>query len=155
MRTDRAERLASGYAWGREDASGTRTAATDDRDGSYLFARAYAAAQDDYNRERRGSMMTVRDAYARWQDSGGRTIEDEHDFEAHLLGQARTWIAGRFPDTDTAVMSDQAIRSGMDRHHDGGWTAFRRAEQAAYYASRDDVADAAQLSRIESSACGN
>lgn len=148
METEHAEGLASGYAWGREDARnefrrlvhaeyGKPTASPDDRDGSYLFARAFAAAWREFNQGRRGSMMPVRDAYTRWQETGGMTIEDKHGFEAHALTAARSWIASRFPEQDAAGLTDQAVRSGMDRHYDdGGWTAFRQAEQAAYYAPR-------------------
>ena len=84
--------------------------------------------------------MPVRDAYKRWQESGGRTIEDEHGFEAHLLTQARGWIADCFEaaDVDPDSLADQSVRAGVDRHYEGGWTEFRRAEQAAYYAPRQE-----------------
>ena len=137
---ERAERLASGYAWGREDESFTKTATTDDRDGSYLFAQAFAAAQDDYDQGQRGMMTNVRDAYTRWQETGGRTIEAGHGFEAHLLKEARGWIADCFEytDVDPDSLTDQAVRRGIDRHYEGGWAGFRHTEQESYYAPRQE-----------------
>lgn len=73
--------LALGYAWGREDASGTVTAAPatgPSRIPSSAFAEAFATGQDEYNQERRCMMTNVRSAYERWQASGGRTIWDEY-----------------------------------------------------------------------------
>jgi hypothetical protein len=147
MTMEEARATAKGYAWGQEDARnefrrlvhadyGKPTASRDDRDGSYLFSRAYGWAQDEYNRGRRSSMMPVRDAYARWQATGGMTIEDEHGFEMHVLTIARSWIANRFPEIDVPGLTDQEVRTGMEVHYGGGWTAFRHAEQAAYYAPR-------------------
>jgi hypothetical protein len=136
MNVSRAEGLASGYAWGREDATGVRTATTDDRNGSYLFSRAYGHAQAEYNNGRRTHMMSVQDAYARWQATSGMTVEDKHSFEWHVLTAARSWIADQFPETDATSLTDQEVRSGMDRWWIGGWPAFRRREHPAYFTPR-------------------
>ena len=80
MTKDEAQRLASGYAWAYEDATGTPTVTPAGKtSGDFEFALAYATAQDAYNAGQRGSFMPVRDAYQRWQQTRGRTIESETD----------------------------------------------------------------------------
>ena len=112
MTPDEARNKALGYAWGREDARedfsklvhavfGAPTATRGVySSGSLAFADAYARGQDDYDHQRRGSMITLREAYANWQDSGGRSIfargeltlgEDER---AELRGLWPTWFSG-------------------------------------------------------------
>lgn len=65
------------YAWGREDASGTPTAASELASPGYGFADAYTAAYEDYSGERRFIRPSVRNAYATWQDTDGKTIDDD------------------------------------------------------------------------------
>lgn len=81
-----------GYAAGREDASGTRTAEVPGdpqmRSGFLAFADAYAQGWDDYNAQRRGSMTNCRDAYDQWQATGGRTIFRQGDLTLSEAGRA-------------------------------------------------------------------
>jgi hypothetical protein len=65
---------ALGYASGREDASGTPTAAPDHRAGWLAFADAFADGWDAYNNDRRHWMTNAQDAYATWQATSGATI---------------------------------------------------------------------------------
>ena len=77
MNHDEAKQHGLGYAAGREDASGTPTAIPPGkmwRSGWTTFADAYAQGWYDFNAQRRCSMTSCRDAYDRWQESGGRTI---------------------------------------------------------------------------------
>jgi hypothetical protein len=131
---------AGGYASGYEDASGIKTAPAPGsprgKDFGWMdFADAYAAAQADYGRGLLGMGHNCKEAYARWQASGGTTIEDEHGIEAYLLHQARGWIADCSDDVDVAELTEHEVRAGVDRHYEGGWKAFRRAEVSAYYQS--------------------
>jgi hypothetical protein len=71
-----------GYAAGREDASGVLTVTPEGqefRSGFLVFAEAYADGWDDYNSGRHFMMTNARDAYDRWQETGGRSIFREHD----------------------------------------------------------------------------
>lgn len=176
MKSERAEGLAAGYAWGREDArkgpeSGLRsaletfdsnanelvtraeagrcladavraylstpavTAQPGDESGDYAFSREFAAAWAEYNLGRRGMMMTVQDAWQRWQATRGATIEVEHDFEYHVLTCARSWLADQpdYADTDVTRLPDTSVRAAMERRYPGGWSTYRRTELAAYY----------------------
>lgn len=76
MTKTEALKLASGYSWGAEDFSGERTATPEGKTDipSYLFAVAFADAQEAYNTEKRGSMPSVGSAYATWQMSNGKTV---------------------------------------------------------------------------------
>lgn len=74
MTTAEAIQLALGYAWGREDASGTRTISPTDLPGTLAFAEAFAAGWDDFNADRRHHMTSVTYAYQRWQESAGVSI---------------------------------------------------------------------------------
>jgi hypothetical protein len=136
---------AGGYAAGYEDASGIKTAPAPGsprgKDHGWMdFADAYAAAQSDYGRGLLGMGHNCKEAYARWQASGGTTIEDEHGIETYLVREARDWIAD-FCDffdqaeLDVAVLSDHEVRRYADQHYEGGWKAFRRATVSAYYQS--------------------
>jgi len=72
---DEAKRTALAYAWGCEDTSGTVTVApAGSVSGDWAFSDAYAQGQDDYNSERRGDFLPVRDAYRNWQASDGRSV---------------------------------------------------------------------------------
>jgi hypothetical protein len=76
MTKTEALKLASGYAWGAEDFSRERMATPEGKTDSpsYLFAVAFADAQEAYNTEKRGVMPSVTSAYATWQMSNGRTV---------------------------------------------------------------------------------
>ncbi len=77
MTHDDAMLTALAYAWGREDASGMRTApsAQHPQDTTpWTFAEAFAAGYDDYNGEKRAYMTSVQSAYDTWQESRGQTI---------------------------------------------------------------------------------
>jgi hypothetical protein len=78
-----------GYASGREDASGVRTASPDETPGFIAFAKAYASAWAEYNGERRGFMTSCRDAYDRWQASRGTSIWREDEQPARPLPE---WV---------------------------------------------------------------
>jgi hypothetical protein len=81
-----AHERAAGYAAGREDASGVSTVPAPKHatakahrglDYGWMdFADAFAAAQDDYNEDRRGSMTNCKAAYQRWTESGGRSVTE-------------------------------------------------------------------------------
>ena len=104
---DEAKRTAMAYAWGCEDTSGTKTVMpAGEISGDWAFSEAYAQGQDDYNSQRRGDFIPVRDAYANWQASDGRSVfkrgeltlgEDEH---AELR---RLWPAFRNGDNDASA----------------------------------------------------
>lgn len=128
--TGEARERALGYASGFEDASGTKTVPAP---GSHRgpdfgwmdFAEAFAKAQDDYNQGRRPMMTNCKDAYRSWTESSGETIFDA--IELHrldLIREARSWIADCFEDVDVAELSDAEVRSGVQRHYEGGWAAF-------------------------------
>ena len=66
---------ATGYAAGREDASGIRTyGSTADTSGFYQFALAYAAAWEQYNTEQLSHMRNCRDCYETWQETHGCSV---------------------------------------------------------------------------------
>ena len=74
MTRDNAIQCALGYAWGREDASGTPTAGDPNSVTTMQFAAAFAQGWEDYNTQKRGDMTSVRSAYDQWQASGGKSI---------------------------------------------------------------------------------
>ena len=75
MDTEHAMTAGLNYAWGREDASGMPTLNGVSKDTpSFAFSMAYAQGWDDYNQEKRGNMIPVRDAYQNWQASGGTRV---------------------------------------------------------------------------------
>lgn len=80
MGKEEATQHALGYACGREDASGVPTvhylAESHYRIGWLEFGYAFGNAWDDYNNSRRCYMTNARDAYDKWQASGGRRIFD-------------------------------------------------------------------------------
>jgi hypothetical protein len=65
---------ASGYAAGREDASGVRTVSPTDAPGFIVFAETYAATMADFLAERRHYMPAVSAAYDAWQATRGARI---------------------------------------------------------------------------------
>jgi hypothetical protein len=82
MNRNEAMQHALGFADGRETGTGTATAispAYPHTSGFYAFAEAYAQGWDDYSRQHRSSMTSCRDAYAKWQETGGRTIFSKGD----------------------------------------------------------------------------
>ena len=62
---------ALGYAWGREDASGTRTVSPTDAPGSLTFAEAYQKRQAAFIAEDCYWMPSVPSAYGAWQAAAG------------------------------------------------------------------------------------
>jgi hypothetical protein len=74
MTRDHAFQLAMGYAWGVQDTRGKVNTLSSEQ-----FAVMFANGWDDYNTGLRGSMVPVRDAYAFWKDSLGKTIFPEGD----------------------------------------------------------------------------
>lgn len=84
MNKEEAMQHGLGYAAGREDGTRTPTVPpagvlTADCSPYIEFAKAYALAWDEYNRGKRWSMTNCRDAYDRWQSSGGVSIFGEDD----------------------------------------------------------------------------
>lgn len=76
MTSEDAFNKAMGYAWGREDASGVKTAGdSPETIGWYLFTQAFSAMYADYNAEKRCWATNARSAYDRWQETDGKTIE--------------------------------------------------------------------------------
>jgi hypothetical protein len=63
---------ALGYAEGREDASGVRTASPTEAPGCLVFAEAYAVIQRWFDAQVTHWMPCIRDAYEQWQAAGGR-----------------------------------------------------------------------------------
>jgi hypothetical protein len=130
MNYDKAEHLAMGYAWGREDASGTKTAVPGERFlGDLAFAEEYAQGYDDFNSGRRCSMDNVRAAYEHWQASGGRSVfargdltlsENGRDELHRLWHAAMSWGSG-----DTTAY--YARRAELQ---DAAWDAAGRPEPA-------------------------
>ena len=84
MTRNEAQRLASGYAWAREDCTHVPTATTTAASGDWEFSNAYASGWDDYNNELRGCMITVRGAYERWQATGGTSVFADGETTAEL-----------------------------------------------------------------------
>jgi hypothetical protein len=88
---DQADYLARGYAWGTEDTTRVATLGDDTVAGAHAFAVAFAAGWADYNAGRRGSMITVRDAYETWQASAGHSIFKAGQSTAELALAAANW----------------------------------------------------------------
>jgi hypothetical protein len=98
MAPDEARWLALGYAWASQDSTGTPAATpAGATDGETAFAGAFAAAWADYNAQRRGMMLPVRDAYANWQDSNGRSVFKRGDL---TLTDAQRAVLRRLWDED-------------------------------------------------------
>lgn len=74
MTRENALQLALGYAWGQEDAAGTRTAQPGNESGCAVFAAAFARGWQEYNIQERWSMVSVRTAYEQWQATHGQSI---------------------------------------------------------------------------------
>ena len=121
MNTDDARLAGMHYAWGREDASGAETAGEHPyRSGWSLFADAYAQGWADYNAQRRCSMTNNRDAYDRWQESGGRSIFRRGDLT--LTDEQRAELRALWPTF---------------------WSKGSATTTAAYYARQQEFQDAA------------
>lgn len=102
MTREKALYLAEGYAWGREDVTGTVTAPTTaDGTGWMQFANAYAQMHDDYNNGRRWTAFGVKDAYERWQETQGHTLYRDGDStgeqqrKAEQARKSYAWIMRR------------------------------------------------------------
>lgn len=63
---------AAAYAWGREDASGTRTVSPTAAPGSLTFSEAWSARMYAFKHEATYYMPNLRVAYDEWQAAGGR-----------------------------------------------------------------------------------
>lgn len=74
MNKEEARQHALGYAAGREDASGIKTAEPTTLPGFMAFADVFGQAWDDYNNQHRFMMTNARDAYDTWQATNGQTI---------------------------------------------------------------------------------
>jgi outer membrane PBP1 activator LpoA protein len=73
MTKGEAERVAAGYAWGQIDGARVTVAIPRGQEhaaGSQLFAEAFADAW-----EKTGGTITVADAFATWQRSGGSGVD--------------------------------------------------------------------------------
>ncbi len=81
MQSEEAIQHGLGYAAGREDVSGVKTAESGETPGFMAFANAYGAAWQEYNDEKRFYMTNARDAYDTWQATGGQTIFRDHQAE--------------------------------------------------------------------------
>jgi hypothetical protein len=134
MEHDKAENLAMGYAWGREDASGTATAGDSQnpfRTGYLAFAEAYAQGYDDFNNGRRCSMNNVRAAYEHWQASGGRSVFARGDLTLSEAGRDElhkmwheAWGWGGSKDTSAYYARQAELQ-------DAAWNATAASEEAA------------------------
>lgn len=70
--------MAHYYAFGQEDGTKTPTATQPGKlNGSFRFAQAYGRGWNEYQEGRRMSIVGVRDAYHRWQETDGKTIFPE------------------------------------------------------------------------------
>jgi hypothetical protein len=59
------------------------------------------------------------------------TIQETHvPGGGYLMHAARCWIADCFDDVEVAELSDREVYDGVQRHYEGGWTAFANAEDA-------------------------
>jgi hypothetical protein len=134
MEHDKAENLAMGYAWGREDASGTKTATSGEWHlGDLAFAGAYAQGYDDFSNGRRCSMNNVRAAYEHWQASGGRSVFARGDLTLGEAGRAelrRLWPSSWNGDHDTTAY--YARRAELQ---DAAWNATAVSKEAASWPS--------------------
>lgn len=126
MNHDEAMQHGLGYAAGREDASGTRTAEVPGdpqmRSGFLAFADAYARAWDDYNTQRRCMMTNCKDAYDQWQATGGRTIW--HKGELTLGDEDRAELDRQRPGAFATTEQFTAYRELRDRMQDDAWHAL-------------------------------
>jgi hypothetical protein len=107
-----AEYQATGYAWGREDASGVPTLPGVGRENetpSRVFGQAYAQGWEDYNQDKRGYMVSVRAAYKSWQYSYGASIFQPDDSTVEVLARRRRVDADRAAGID--VTSAEYLRS--------------------------------------------
>lgn len=77
MQEQEAMQHALGYAAGREDSGGPKTAEPAGQPGFMAFAEAYAAGWARFNREAWYMMPSARSAYDSWQATGGATIYGE------------------------------------------------------------------------------
>jgi hypothetical protein len=122
MTPDEARQLAMGYAWGREDASKTATAGTHEWQSTWsLFADAYAQGYEDSNTGRRCSMTNVRDAYEKWQDSGGRSIFARGDLT--LPDDQREELRSLWPDWWSNGHDTTAYYARQAELQDAAWDA--------------------------------
>jgi hypothetical protein len=115
MTPDEAKWLALGYAWASQDSTGTPAATpAGATDGETAFGSAFAAAWADYNAQRRGMMLPVRDAYANWQASNGRSVFRQGDL---TLTDAQRALLRRLWDEETDPRKPEyyAMRENMQR----------------------------------------
>ena len=126
MNHDEAMQHGLGYAAGREDASGVRTAEVPGdpqmRSGFLAFAQAYAQGWDDFNSGARCSMTNARDAYDRWQESGGRTIWRRGDLT--LSEEDRRELDRLRPGAFASTEEFAAYWNLRDRMQDDAWHAL-------------------------------
>ena len=125
MNHDEAVQHGLGYAAGREDASRIRTAEPGTTPGYMAFAYAYAQAWDDYYAERRFSMTNCRDAYDRWQASGGRSIFARGDLTLDEL--QRITLAACWPSFFSQTTDSRAYYLTRDLFQADAWDAAGRA----------------------------
>jgi hypothetical protein len=111
MNTEEAMQHGLGYASGREDASGVRTAEVPgdvhQRSGFIAFAEAYAKGWDRFNRQILWCMVNAQAAYDAWQESGGRSIYRlEHESESFLRA-----LAGDGDEQAAHELNNRALRA--------------------------------------------
>lgn len=94
MQANEAHKLASGYAWGREDSTRVRTVSPSSTSGDFMFAEAFAQGYAEFNAGDRGSMTDVRSAYERWQETSGATIFRDGDTTADHKAR-RNYVTAR------------------------------------------------------------
>jgi hypothetical protein len=124
MTPDEARRTAMSYAWGAEDYSNTKTVTpAGGISGDWAFGEAYAQGQADYDAERRGSMISVQDAYRNWQDSGGKSVFKRGDLT--LSDARRRALRESWPDLTRAPEAYQAYYDLRDQYQDEAWDALQ------------------------------
>jgi hypothetical protein len=129
---DEAKLKAMAYAWGREDESEASAALertkTACRPGTgqiardWAFSEAFAQAQDDYDNGRRGDMPTLKDAYANWQASGGRTVFERGNLT--LADDKRAELRAAWLQQQAPAGAYQAYHALKDRLQDEAWAAL-------------------------------
>ena len=134
MTRDEAKRTAMAYAWGREDesrenarredpaAEGTPTVAPAGQiSGDWAFSEAYAQGQDDYNSQRRGSFIPIREAYDNWQASGGRSVFKRGEL---TLGEnERAELRSLWPSFMAGSSGQSAYYTRQDQMQAAAWDA--------------------------------
>ncbi len=160
MTHDEALRLASGYAWGREDVSHVPTVGDD---GGFAFSQAFAAGYDDYNRELRCNMVTVRGAYETWQASAGFSVFPAGDTTAeqalrHAVNRRKiaSQAGKRFGD-DSTLGDSISLRARVNTGQDAAWlrgeARISAEDQAVADAESDEIN--AEFDRRAAARCGH